>query len=184
MTRRSRNQIGPLIHDIKEACRRPLFTEICLDETRQTNGCFNRASSSSSKAPTAVSSSSTSESLLSQSLVLSSSDIMKQAQVQGNVSKKRTWKEVSVWLCVWLCELVSWCWPLDDPFRFQLFCYVAHERSFYLTFLHDRGRTWWSFSYSSHSSAWIPIAIFHWQWMVFIAAYTRRPLFATNPDLQ
>jgi hypothetical protein len=91
MTRRSRNEIGPLILELKEACRRPLFTEICLDETRQATGLTNiQAAASAAAAAAAVA-----PETLSQSPVLSSSDNMKQPQEPHN---KRTWKEVSLQL--------------------------------------------------------------------------------------
>lgn len=34
----SRSQVSPLIQEIQEACRRPLFTEVCLDDSKQDYG--------------------------------------------------------------------------------------------------------------------------------------------------
>jgi hypothetical protein len=46
-----RNEVFQIIHQLKDACRRPLFTEICLDESMDANGYESTAGTSVERQP-------------------------------------------------------------------------------------------------------------------------------------
>ncbi|CAB9516899.1 expressed unknown protein [Seminavis robusta] len=89
-TRKSRNEIGPLILQLKEACRRPLFTEIVLDESKQSKELQAIKEQRQDPDSTAILPPET------QSLPqpLSSSSASSKQQPSKDATEKKTWREL------------------------------------------------------------------------------------------
>lgn len=182
-----RSDVYQLIQQMRDSVRRPLFTEIALDESLDANRCPISSVSSEDanhSEPPAASKNALPTSSTHSSIFLSR-DALSETDSQGPFSSTflqrpsapgkpmKTWKEVSQ-LGVCLSEK---CFKkLKAPtnhFHF-LIPYLASERCLQTIAVSDRTRTRGNFQTGRYSIARISITTFNRQRILLDATYTRR----------